>query len=272
MNVHVEGVSFTYPSGVKALLNVELRIGLGEHVALIGENGAGKTTLAKHLNGLLRPTAGRVILGGMDTRDQTVAQLARVVGYVFQNPDEQLFHRSVEEEVAFGPKNMGKSSQEIDDSVHMALTMVGLVEKADSHPYDLHPSERKLLGLASVLSMDTAVLVLDEPTMGLDFNGMAVVADVIESYRQTDRTVIIISHDLDFCAEHFDRFIVMSNGEVLDDGSPEDIFQKTGMLQTAGLEPPQLVRLSQALGLRGFPQSIEGFLSLYFRRYQRNQS
>jgi len=267
MDIQIESVSFCYPSGVKALRDIDLRIRSGECVALIGENGAGKTTLAKHLNGLLRPTSGRVILGGKDTRGQTVAQLAHIVGYVFQNPDEQLFHRSVREEVAFGPKNMGKSGREIEGSVLEALSMVHLVGKADSHPYDLHPSERKLLGLACVLSMETAVLVLDEPTMGLDLQGVRLVAEIIEAYRQANRTVILISHDLDFCAEHVGRFVVMSNGRILEDGAPDEVLPNAEALREAGLEQPQFVRLAHALGLPDAPKDVDGFLVLLSRRH-----
>ena len=262
MDIQIENLSFTYPSGVEALHRVDLQIASGLCVALVGENGAGKTTLGKHLNGLLRPTSGRVILGGRNTEGQSVAQLARVVGYVFQNPDEQLFQRSVREEVAFGPKNLGWSEREVEARVFEALSQVDLAAEADAHPYDLHAAQRKLLGLASILSMEPAILVMDEPTMGLDLRGARLVGEIIDRRRRAGCTVILISHDLDFCAEHADCFVVMSRGRILEEGPPEEILSKAERLWEAGLEQPQLVRLARALKLSGAPRDVGDFLAL----------
>ncbi len=264
--IEVEAASFAYPSGVQALRGINLSVGRGEQVALIGENGAGKTTLAKHFNSLLRPTAGRVLVRGRNTRMETVAQMARLVGYVFQNPDEQLFQNRVFDEVAFGPKNLQKCHHEIETAVRAALEQVGLADKAEAHPFDLLPSERKMLGLASVLSMQTPVLVLDEPTMGLDRFGVSRLSSILEKSRAAGRTMVVISHDLDFCAEHLDRFIVMADGRILGEGSGGQVFRQMDLLREAGLEAPQLVRLADGVGLGSVPLSVDAFLSDYEER------
>ena len=260
MRIRADGLSFSYPSGVRALQDVTLIIEPGEAVALIGENGAGKTTLAKHLNGLLRPTSGEVWIGDWDTRTKTVAQLARRVAYVFQNPDDQLFERTVGSEVAFGPRNQGAAEPEIQARVKQALERVGLRKLRERNPYDLHASQRKLVTLAAALAMDTPVLVLDEPTTGQDGPGMRLVADLIESLKSEGRTVIAITHDVDFCAEHFDRVMVLSAGRVLADGPASQVLSQAAVLAQAAVEQPQLVRLSGALGWPGCPRTVEAFV------------
>jgi energy-coupling factor transport system ATP-binding protein len=260
MRIRADGLSFSYPSGVRALQDVTLIIEPGEAVALIGENGAGKTTLAKHLNGLLRPTSGEVWIGDWDTRTKTVAQLARRVAYVFQNPDDQLFERTVGSEVAFGPRNQGAAEPEIQARVKQALERVGLRKLRERNPYDLHASQRKLVTLAAALAMDTPALVLDEPTTGQDGPGMRLVADLIESLKSEGRTVIAITHDVDFCAEHFDRVMVLSAGRVLADGPASQVLSQAAVLAQAAVEQPQLVRLSGALGWPGCPRTVEAFV------------
>ena len=173
MNIDVRELTYTYPSGVQALQGVTLHIPSGEAVAIVGENGAGKTTLVKHFNGLLKPGGGSVTVGEWDTRHYTVAKLASRVGYVFQNPDDQLFERTALKEASFGPKNLGRTADEAAAAAHEALAAVGLDGEADKHPYDLHLSQRKLLALAAVLAMRTPVVVLDEPTTGQDGLGLA---------------------------------------------------------------------------------------------------
>jgi energy-coupling factor transport system ATP-binding protein len=255
-----EGVSFSYPGDVLALREITLGIREGESVAILGENGAGKTTLVKHLNGLLRPSRGRVLVGDWDTREHTAAQLARRVGYVFQNPDDQLFERTVRAEVAFGPRNLGRSQIEIDTAVSTALAQVGLEAQAEQHPYDLHVSQRKLLALAAVLAMETPVVVLDEPTTGQDTRGLARIGEVVEALKSEGQTVIVISHDVDFCAEHSERCILMSGGRVLADGPSREVLAKPGLLAEAAVERPQLARLAAALELPGTPLTEERFI------------
>jgi len=270
MNIVVTDVTFRYPNGVQALSGVNLAIAGGEAVAVIGENGAGKTTLARHLNGLLRPQQGRVRIGDWDTREHTVAQLAHRVGYVFQNPDDQLFERTVRRELAFGPRNLGRDEAAIEAAVAQALARLDLEAVADSHPYDLSPAQRRLVALAAVLAMETPIVVLDEPTTGQDAAGTALLGRVIADLKAAGRTVITISHDIDFVAEHFPRLIVMAAGRILADGPTEWVLAQTGLLAQAQVDPPQLVRLAVALGLPGVPTTVDAFLDLWVRTRQRD--
>jgi energy-coupling factor transport system ATP-binding protein len=247
--ITIENLMFAYPSGVAALNNVSLLIAPGESVALIGQNGAGKTTLARHLNGLLKPTAGDVRIGDWSTRDHSVAQLARRVGYVFQQPEHQIFKRTVRDEVAFGPRNLGYDEQKAAALIDAALHRTNLTAHATEHPHDLMPSLRKLVTIAAVLAMDTPIVVLDEPTTGQDAAGVRRIGSIIRDLIDTGRTVITISHDIDFCADYCERFVVMSQGRVLLDGAPRDVFAKPDLLAQAAVEPPQLTRLAQRLDL-----------------------
>jgi energy-coupling factor transport system ATP-binding protein len=260
MNLSVEDVRFTYPSGTEALRGVTLRIESGAAVAIIGENGAGKSTLAKHLNGLLRPSSGQVIIGDWNTRDYTVARMAARVGYVFQNPDDQLLERTVEEEVGFGPRNLKQAPEALAANVASALERVGLAAEARTHPYDLTASQRKLVTLASILAMATPVIILDEPTMGQDAGGVRRIGAIVESLKAEGRTVLTISHDIDFCAEHFERVIVMANGQVLEDGPAADVLCQRELLATTNVEPPQMIRLAQALDLKAAPLTPEALV------------
>ncbi len=262
MNITISDLHFTYPSGVEALRGVNLAIATGQAVAVLGENGAGKTTLVKHLNGLLRPTRGQVMVGDWDTRQHTVARLAGRAGYVFQNPDDQLFERNVRSEVTFGPRNLGRTEAEARRDAADALTLVGLEACATANPYDLHLSQRKLLALATVLAMRTPVVILDEPTTGQDASGIARISGVIEMLKAAGRTVIAISHDVDFCAEHFERVILMAAGQILADGPASAVFARNDALRQADVEPPQLVRLAAALGFNSSPLRAEQFVDL----------
>jgi energy-coupling factor transport system ATP-binding protein len=253
---------FTYPSGVQALRGVTLAIPGGTDLAIVGENGAGKTTLVKHLNGLLRPASGSVMVGDWDTRRFSVAKLASRIGYVFQNPDDQLFARSVIKEASFGPQNLGRSDDEARAAALAALAAVGLDGERDAHPYDLHLSQRKLLALAAVLSMNTPVIVLDEPTTGQDALGLARIGTIVERLKTEGKTVVTITHDIDFAAEHFERVIVMARGEVLADGAAAYVLSRTDILRAAEVEPPQIARLAQSIGLPGTPLTPEDFITL----------
>ncbi|HEY8177498.1 MAG TPA: ABC transporter ATP-binding protein, partial [Candidatus Limnocylindria bacterium] len=223
--LRLESVSHVYQQGeVRALDEVSLTIGPGEVVALVGQNGSGKTTLVRHLNGLLRPTTGRVLVDGQDAAGRTVAQLARDVGLVFQDPDRQIFAGSVRSEIEFGPRNIGLRGDELRAAVEDAMAAVGLAEAARTNPYDLGASRRKLLALASVLAMRTPVLVLDEPTTGQDVAGVERVRHALGEARAAGRTVIAISHDMEFVAAEFERVVVMGGGRVLADGTPAEVF------------------------------------------------
>ena len=215
---------YRYPGGPEVLRGVELIVRPGEAVAIVGQNGSGKTTLAKHLDGLLRPAAGSVEIDGRDIRPIAVGSIARTVGFVFQNPDDQLFNRSVEREIAFGPRNLGLDGRLAHELVDRAIELAGLASVRAVNPYDLGLSLRKLVALASVLAIEPAILVLDEPTTGQDGPGAARIGAIVEAYRRAGRTVIAITHDMEFAAEHFGRVVVMREGEVVADGSPAEVF------------------------------------------------
>lgn len=262
MKVEIRDLHFTYPTGLDALRGITLTVESGEQVAIVGQNGAGKTTLVKHLNGLLLPTSGEVRIGGWDTKSQSVAKLARRVGYVFQNPDEQLFSKNVETEVAFGPRNLKLDKDQVQSLVKDALSMTELSDKTETNPYDLSPTWRKMVALASVISMDTDIVVFDEPTTGQDYVSMARIANVIRTLRERGKTVITITHDIDFCAENFDRVIALSQGKVLLDGRANDVLGQEEILATTYVDPPQLTRLGKRLGFDKTVSTQDEFLTM----------
>ncbi len=200
------------------------------------------------------------------TTGRAIAELAASVGYVFQNPDEQIFASTVIADVEFGPRNLGCSADEARSRAMAALETVGLAAEADTHPLHLSLSERKRVALAGVLAMQTPIVVLDEPTTGQDAGGVAMVAGVVEALASAGRTVIAITHDMDFAAEHFDRVVVMAKGEVLVDGAPATVFGEADALARAAVEPPQLFRLAAHLGWPDRPLTVEGFVDAFERR------
>ena len=261
MNIQITDLYFTYPSGVEALKGISLDISTGEQVAIVGQNGAGKTTLVKHFNGLLQPTRGQVLVGDWSTGDYSVARLARRVGYVFQNPDEQLFSRNVEAEVAFGPRNLRYDSDRVQALVKDALEMTELTDKTETNPYDLSATWRKMVALASVISMDTDVVIFDEPNTGQDAANIARIANVIKILRERGKTVITITHDIDFCAENFERVIALAQGKILLDGNANDVLGQEEILATTYVDPPQLTRLGKRLGFEQTVRNQEEFLN-----------
>ena len=253
--VALEGVGFVYPDGTRALAGIDLAFAPGEAVAIVGQNGSGKSTLVRHLNGLLRPTEGRVLHDGEDVAAIRVAALASRVGIVFQNPDRQIFAGKVRDEVAFGPRILGRSADAAAAAGAGALEAVGLSDALDANPYDLGYSRRKLLAIASVLAMETPVVVLDEPTTGQDARGVARVQEVLAMVAAAGRTVIAISHDMRFVAESFGRVVVMGDGRILLDGTPADVFAEAAwpVLASTYLEPTYTARVGARLGLGATP-------------------
>ncbi len=246
---------FEYPGGVRALDGVNLAIRAGERVAIVGQNGSGKTTLVRHFNGLLRPTSGTVTVGDADTSRTRVAQLAASVALAFQDPDKQIFAGSVESEVAFGARNLGRRRQELSAAVESALESVGLSAEKRTNPYDLGYSRRKLLTIASVLAMHTPIVVLDEPTTGQDLRGVRIIEAIVKQLDNDGRTVIAVSHDLRFVAENFARVVVMRQGKVVTDGPPEQVFAEESWptLRSTNLEPPYAATVGARLGLGSTP-------------------
>jgi energy-coupling factor transport system ATP-binding protein len=263
VRVAVEDLVHRYPTGIEAVRGVSLTLQPGSTVAILGQNGSGKTTLVKHLNGLLRPAEGRILLDGEPTDGQSIARLAGTVGFVFQNPDEQLFERSVEREVSFGPRNLGMAAVEIGPLVASSLAAVGLSDERATNPYDLDLSRRKLVALAGVLAMNPAILVLDEPTTGQDADGIERVGAVIAAMRSAGRTVVAVTHDMEFASASFERIIVMRDGVIVADGRPEAVFAPANveLLASTGLTQPPAARIAAQMGLEVVPLDVAGLLA-----------
>ena len=255
IRIDIERVAYDYPGGVRALDGVNLAVRPGETLGIVGQNGSGKSTLVRHLNGLLRPTEGQVLLDGSAVERRHVAELARLVGLVFQDPDRQIFAGKVRTEVAFGPRNLGLRGAELDRRVVEALEVVGLAGAADENPYDLGYSRRKLLAIASVLAMRTPIVVLDEPTTGQDLRGVARVRAIMAALAAEGRTVITISHDMRFVAETVRRVVVMRAGRIVLDGTPADVFAAASwpVLAETYLEPPLAALVGARLGVGSTP-------------------
>jgi energy-coupling factor transport system ATP-binding protein len=261
MKIEISDLQFSYPNGVQALDGISLTINPGEQVAIVGQNGAGKTTLVKHLNGLLQPARGQVLIGDWDTTKHSVAKLASRVGYVFQNPDEQLFSKTVGTEVAFGPRNLGFNGDQVQALVKDALALTDLSDKTETNPYDLSVTWRKMVAVASIISMDTNILIFDEPTTGQDAVNIARISNVIAELRTRGKTVITITHDIDFCAENFERVIAMSQGKTLLDGKANEVLGQEEILATTYVDPPQLTRLGKRLNFNKTVRNEEEFLA-----------
>ena len=242
----VKDLRFSYVKGREVLHGLNLAL---DHrpTAIIGQNGAGKTTLVRVLKGLLKPDSGEIRYQGENLETKTVAELASRVGYVFQNPDDQIFKYKVLEEVMFGPLNIGMSPQEAEASAHEALRMVGLDEKAGENPYDLELSDRKMVAIASVLAMNTDVIILDEPTIAQSWNGREKIREIIQAKAAEGKLVIAILHDMDFVASSFARVIAMAHGEILADDTPAEIFRNHPILEKAALAAPPLYELLEEL-------------------------
>lgn len=248
-DIRLENVSFAYPNGHLAVENVSLTIKQGENVAIVGQNGAGKTTTVKLMNNLNRPTEGDVFVGDMNTKDYTTARISREVGYVFQNPDDQIFHSTIEEEVRFAPHYMKLPKEEEDRIVKEALKMCGMWKYRGENPLDLPLSMRKFITIAAVVAMDTSVLIFDEPTAGQDIEGNERLASILRQLHEQGKTVITISHDMEFVANNFDRVVVMANRHIVREGTPREIFWDLDTLDEAMLKQPYVSRICRNLGL-----------------------
>ena len=266
--VDIDRLHHSYRSSPEALQGISLKIRQGEFVAIVGKNGAGKSTLAKHLNGLLQPDSGHVIVNGKDTRSCTVARLSHEVGFVFQNPDHQIFSSSVNEEMAFGLRHVaGISPAEIQQRILSALTFVGLQGMGDRHPFTLGKGERQLLAVATVLAVAPPILVIDEPTTGLDWRGTQRMMFLIHELHARNHTIIIITHDMQLAAEHAGRIVVMKAGSVVADGPPATVFKERTTITDASLAVPPMAELASMLvnGQEPLPAvSVEQMLSLLF--------
>ncbi len=252
----LEQVSFRYPSGLLALNRIDLGIRGGDFVAIMGENGAGKTTLAKHLNGLLKPSQGRVLVDDEDTRKVSVAHLARKVGMVFQNPDHLLFSETVKDEVGFGLRNFGFPPEVVEKQVERTLEALGLAEYADTSPFLLSGGERKRVALASILASEPDYLILDEPTIGQDYQQKERLRNFILQLYSQGKAVVMITHDVEFVAESNPKVILLSKGNIVASGTAEEVLSKDELVNRASLVKPQMSRLFGALTKHGLPRDV----------------
>ena len=241
--IEVKNLHHIYPSGTHALRGINLKIYPGEFVAIIGQNGSGKTTFVKHLNGLLKATEGKVLVDGHDVSARKVSDMARIVGYCFQNPDHQIFCDSVYKETAYGPKNLKFSPDEIDRRVDEALTAVGMSHMKDFHPRDLSKGQRQRVAVAAVLSMRPKVLNIDEPTTGQDYQDGIAMLELIAQLNKSGHTILFITHDMPMVARYAERVVVFRDGEILLDGPTQEVFLKRDILRTTFLAPPQITSL-----------------------------
>ncbi len=249
--IKIRGLKYTYPDGTEALRGVDLEFGRGEYVALIGQNASGKTTLVKHLVGLLKPTEGDVEIFGLNTKKASVVDLAKRVGYVYQNPDHQLFCKTVYEECAYGLMNLGLARNEIEDRVRRVLQIVGLEGFENTDTFLLGKGQRTRLAVAATLVMEPEVIIVDEPTTGQDMKQSESIMGLLDKLNRDGRTILIISHNMRLVAEYAERAVVMLNGRVVTDGPVREVFSQADLLHEAYLMPPQITTLGRMLAPYG---------------------
>ncbi len=252
----VENVRFSYASGVEALKGVSLTVKDSEFVAIMGQNGAGKTTLIKHFNGLLKPTSGSVRINGVETTKTSVATLARDVGFVFQNPDHQLFSETVDDEIAFALKNFGYEAEVIEKRITWAVNLLGLTQYRKTSPFMLSGGERKRVALASVLAWDPKILVLDEPTIGQDHRQKENLRQFIMQMQTQGKTIVMVTHDVEFVAECNPRVVLMREGKIVADGAGKEILTNPVLLEQSSIVLPQIAQVFAKLTGQGFPLDI----------------
>lgn len=257
--IEARGLGHVYPGGVVALDGVDVTVREGEFVAVLGRNGAGKTTFARHLNGLLRPTSGELVVAGKPTEGRPVSDLARSVGYVFQNPDHQIFANSVRDEVAYGLKNLGLDAERIAYEVDDVLERVGMRDLADRHPFNLGKGQRQRLAVASVLALSPQVLVIDEPTTGQDWLGARAMMSLVRDLNADGHTILMITHDMALVAEYARRALVFAGGRLVGDTDPSTLFGDAELLARGTLIAPQITSLAAALGCPRTVTTVDGF-------------
>ncbi len=253
--IEVKDLHHRYPNGFRALRGVSVSVAPGEFIAIIGQNGSGKTTFVKHLNGLLRATSGTIAIKGQPVGRRPVSEMARVVGYCFQNPDHQIFCDSVYKEVAFGPQNLRLTQAEIDERVEQALGAVGLLQVKDRMPKELSKGQRQRVAVASVLSMRPEVLVIDEPTTGQDYRDGIEMLNLVQRLNEAGHTILFITHDMPMVARFARRVLVFREGQILLDGTTRQVFGQPDLLRTTFLAPPPITSLAQKFpGV--FPETV----------------
>lgn len=243
--IKVEDARYSYPAGnVVALSGVNLEVKKGELLGIIGQNGSGKTTLTKLLNRLLKPTSGNVYVNGMLTTPRTVQEMSGHIGYVFQNPNHQLFARTVKDELEFGPKNIGADEDDISKRVEDAVEFFGLQPYMEEHPYRVSFPIRKLVGIASVVTMRPSIIILDEPSTGQDHQTTRIINSLMRRLASDGTTVICVSHDMPLLADVVERVIVMRDTKIVSDATPRDVFADRDLMLTTNLQAPQITEIA----------------------------
>ncbi len=259
MSIEVRNLSHIYTQGALteafALSDVSFAVEDGEFIGLIGPTGSGKSTLIQHLNGLLKPTSGTVLVDGVDiwSKDVSLKEIRQKIGLVFQYPEQQVFEETVFDDIAFGPRNLGYSADEVKSSVEAAREMVGLdTELLSRSPFELSGGQLRRVAVAGILAMNPQVLVLDEPAAGLDPRGRRDILDNIERLHESGITVILVSHNMEDVAYFCDRILVLNEGKLVGDGSPKEVFTQGAFLESIGLKPPEVTLLMQKLRQKGW--------------------
>ena len=257
--IQTENLSFNYPDGTSALHDINIEIKEGEMVAVVGSNGAGKSTLFAHFNGINKPTSGLMKIDGkpFSYEKKDLLKIRQKVGLVFQNPDDQLFAPTVIEDVAFGPMNLGLSKEEVDKRIEESLAMVGMDGLEKKAPHHLSGGQKKRVSIAGILAMKPEIMVLDEPTTGLDPNGVDQVMKILYKLNQEDMTIIIASHDVEMVIRFADKILVLHNGEIIGQGTPEEIFNNYETLKKAHLRPPKSAELLSLLKDNGVSCNVK---------------
>lgn len=240
IQLSTENLSFTYPDGTQALKNINIEIEKGEKVAIIGPNGAGKSTLFSHFNGLTEPTSGCVKIEDkpISFEKDELLKVRQKVGIVFQDPNDQLFAPTVKEDIAFGPMNLGLSYDEVEKRVEDALKMVGMENYEDKTPHHLSGGQQKRIAIAGIIAMKPELMILDEPTAGLDPDGVEKVLNIMNQLNEEGMTLIISSHDIDMISKYADKIFVLYNGEIIESGNKNKIFSDMELLKKAHLRTP----------------------------------
>jgi energy-coupling factor transporter ATP-binding protein EcfA2 len=238
------------------LQDVDLQIHRGEFLAIIGQNGAGKTTLVKHFNGILTPVEGKVLVGGRDTREVPLEEMVTQVGYCYQNPDHQIFNLTVRKELEFGLRNLAVPEDEIERRIQTVLQTVELEGYEEEYPFALGRGQRQKLAVGTILAMNPPVMIIDEPTTGMDWRGGVQMMNLIKELHEAGHTIVMITHDMRIVTSYASRVVVMAQGKILADGTPKKVFVQTDVLRQAFLEAPQISRIAQALAEFGVDPSI----------------
>lgn len=254
VHLSTKNLSYTYPDGTHALKNINMDIYKGQKVAIMGSNGAGKSTLFSHFNGLTEPTSGHVEVDGKAIKydRDTLLEVRQKVGIVFQDPNDQLFAPTVKEDVAFGPMNLGLDYEEVERRVDEALTMVGMEQYMDKTPHHLSGGQQKRVAIAGIIAMRPEIMILDEPTAGLDPEGVEKVLDILDNLNKEGMSIVISSHDIEMVNEFAEKIFVLNNGEILESGDKHEIFSNKELLKKAHLKAPITTEILYTLKEKGY--------------------